>query len=236
MDSLCVLTSYRCVLVLCGSFQAYFLLYYQEEAAFWILCALVDIVLPADYFSQSLVGVRSDCFLLKLLVYQRFPKLHHHFAALGVDVASVALKWLMTLYFLCLPKECVARVLDVLFLEGSNILLSVGLSFFAVHEKELLEIDDLMEMLDAIGKLGNDETDNDELMRVIIKESKCRVGEEEDKRRQIERTIMENAYLKELQQSKSDCDNRREGEEEKSIVSRLLTRCWNAIVCVCLFP
>ena len=36
--------------------QAYFLLYYKEEDAFWILCALVDIVLPPDYFTQSLLG------------------------------------------------------------------------------------------------------------------------------------------------------------------------------------
>lgn len=117
--------------------QAYFLLYYKEEDAFWILCALVDIVLPPDYFTQSLLGrsyapalpkeiamsilggllegphgsdcgplflllfcigfagVRAECMLMKCLVFQRLPKLHAHFAALGVDVYNVALKWLM---------------------------------------------------------------------------------------------------------------------------------------------
>lgn len=33
--------------------------------------------------------------LMKCLVFQRLPKLHAHFAALGVDVYNVALKWLM---------------------------------------------------------------------------------------------------------------------------------------------
>jgi hypothetical protein len=74
---------------------AFFLLYYKDEESFWILCSLVDIVLPPDYFTQSLLGVRAECMLMKTLVYQRLPKLHAHFAALGVDVYNVALKWLM---------------------------------------------------------------------------------------------------------------------------------------------
>ncbi len=41
---------------------AYFLLYYSDEDAFWILCAIIDIVLPPDYFTQSLLGARADCF------------------------------------------------------------------------------------------------------------------------------------------------------------------------------
>lgn len=137
---------------------AFFLLYYQEESVFWILCALVDIVLPPDYFSQSLLGVRADSVLMKILIFQRFPKLHQHFTDLGIDTANFALKWLMTLYLLSISKECIARVFDVMFLEGSNILISLGLAYFHIYEKDLLKIDDLMEMHVAIGKLGSEIT------------------------------------------------------------------------------
>jgi hypothetical protein len=74
---------------------AFFLLFYNDEEAFWILCAIVDIVLPPDYFTQSLLGLRADAMLLKLLVFQRMPKLHAHFASVGLDVYNVAVKWLM---------------------------------------------------------------------------------------------------------------------------------------------
>jgi hypothetical protein len=108
-----------------------------------------------------------------------------------------------TLYLLCLSKECIARVLDVLFLEGSNILVSIGLSFFHLHEKELLKLDDLMEVLQFIGQMGSEITDNDALMKVVLKESRCKIGEEDEKRRQIERQVMENAYMKDLQKTQS---------------------------------
>jgi hypothetical protein len=87
--------------------QAFFLLYYSDEQAFWILCAIVDIVLPPDYFSQSLLGARADCMLTRVLVFQRMPKLHAHFAALGVDVYNVALKWLMVSWHQLPEAGCV---------------------------------------------------------------------------------------------------------------------------------
>jgi len=39
--------------------------------------------------------ISGNCQLMKTLVYQRMPKLHHHFASIGIDVYNVALKWLM---------------------------------------------------------------------------------------------------------------------------------------------
>ena len=132
------------------------------------------------------------------------------FLVLIVAVCSVALGRVhalpphpQTLYLLCLSKEVIARVLDVLFLEGSNILVSVGLAFFVAHEKELLRHDDLMSLLGYISKLGEGFTDNDELMRMVLKESRCRIGEEDERRRVTERRVMEDAYTKDLQTTQS---------------------------------
>lgn len=210
---------------------AFFLLYYKESDAFWILCAIVDIVLPPDYFTQSLLGVRADCMLMKVLVYARFPKLHAHFATHGVDVYNSSLKWMMTLYFLCLPKDTIARVLDVLFLEGADVLVSIGLALFAMHEKEILAMNDLMTLLDFIqNKMGAEIADNDAFMKLVLKDSKCRISEEEQKRRQTERAVMENAYMKDLQRTQLhrsveetrrkeylDAEARRQKEEEQTL-------------------
>jgi hypothetical protein len=118
-----------------------------------------------------------------------------------------------TLYFLCLNKECIARMLDVLFVEGSNILVSLGLAFFHTHAADLMRLDDLMDLLGFIQNMGSASgiTDNDALMRLVLRESTCKIGEEEEKRRQIERAVMENAYMKDLQQTQLH----RRVEEEK---------------------
>lgn len=55
-------------------------------------------------------------------------------------------------------------------------------------------------------------------MKVILKEARCKLGEEEDKRRQIERAVMENSYMKELQKTqlhrKQEAERLREEAEE----------------------
>lgn len=55
-------------------------------------------------------------------------------------------------------------------------------------------------------------------MKVILKEARCKLGEDEDKRRQIERAVMENSYMKELQKTqlhrKQEAERLKEEAEE----------------------
>ncbi len=55
-------------------------------------------------------------------------------------------------------------------------------------------------------------TDNDALMRIVLKEAHCKIGEEEERRREIERAVMESAYMKDLQQTQA---HRRVEEERR---------------------
>lgn len=75
------------------------------EQAFWILICIIDRLLPANYFSPSLVGSRADQLVLSQIVAQILPKLHAHFLALGVDLASITFGWFLSLFTDCLPVE-----------------------------------------------------------------------------------------------------------------------------------
>ena len=44
----------------------------NEESAFWVFCAIVEDVLPRNYFSGQLVGVRLDTIVLNSLI-MRYP-------------------------------------------------------------------------------------------------------------------------------------------------------------------
>lgn len=184
-------------------YQGYFLLYYDCEESFWLLCALTDIILPSDYYTQSLLDSRTECMLMKVLVFQRFPKLHAHFHVLGVDVGTISLKPLMTLHILALPLDVIARMVDVMVVEGTNIIVSIALYLFHYHEKQLLLITDVMELLTYINEMGREQTDAEAMFKAMFKDGKCEVGEEEEKRRGIERKVLEDGYMKELQRSQS---------------------------------
>jgi len=43
-----------------GMIAATFLLIMEEEDSFWMMCAVIEELLPASYFSPSLVGIQAD--------------------------------------------------------------------------------------------------------------------------------------------------------------------------------
>lgn len=81
------------------------LVHADEEEAFWVLAAIVERILPEDFFSPSLLPSRA-CPLVLLDYVQEFtPKLHAHLTDLGVDLAAICFSWFLSLFTDCLPVE-----------------------------------------------------------------------------------------------------------------------------------
>lgn len=51
------------------------LLFLEEEDAFWMMCAIIEDLLPASYFSTTLLGVQTDQRVLRQLIVQYLPRL-----------------------------------------------------------------------------------------------------------------------------------------------------------------
>lgn len=70
-----------------------------------MLAAIVERILPEDFFSPSLLPSRA-CPLVLLDYVQEFtPKLHAHLTDLGVDLAAICFSWFLSLFTDCLPVE-----------------------------------------------------------------------------------------------------------------------------------
>ena len=48
---------------------AFALLFLKEEDAFWCLVAIIDFIMPADYFSVSMVAAQADQVRVNVCVY-----------------------------------------------------------------------------------------------------------------------------------------------------------------------
>ena len=99
------------------------LLFYSEERAFWMLDQLLSTVVPADYYSPSMLDVRTDMRVLSVYVGKRLPVLADHLRALNVDIAVICLPWFLCLYVDILPPESAFRVWDVMLAEGNTAVL-----------------------------------------------------------------------------------------------------------------
>ena len=89
------------------------LVHADEEEAFWVLSALIERILPEDFFSPSLLSSRACPLVLLDYVKELLPKLHAHLAELGVDLGAICFSWFLSLFTDCLPIE-VRKVLVAL--------------------------------------------------------------------------------------------------------------------------
>lgn len=86
------------------------LVFANEEDAFWVLCAIIERILPEDFFAPSLLPSRACPLVLLDFVKEHLPKLHAHLAGLGVDLTAICFSWFLSLFTDCLPVEVRQRL------------------------------------------------------------------------------------------------------------------------------
>eukprot|EP01052_Picozoa_sp_SAG31_P015295 SAG31_NODE_979_length_10600_cov_13.736025_10_plen_170_part_00 len=141
---------------------ALLLLFMDEEPAFWLLCTVIEELLPAGFYDKMLSGLQLDIQVLIELVAEKFPKLTAHLDALlpsqdahatgtvggGSEQASAAPgggrgmaqcmtivgpHWLACLFVGVVPTESVLRLWDCFFREGSKVLFRFGCGPETLH-------------------------------------------------------------------------------------------------------
>jgi hypothetical protein len=91
-----------------------------EETTYWLFTALLDDVLPSEIYARDVFGTLREFRVLKYLLKKHCVTLHKHFEHHGIDLVMLQSKWLLCVLTDSLPGETCARVLDVLFSEGSK--------------------------------------------------------------------------------------------------------------------
>jgi hypothetical protein len=121
----------------------------SELDAFWMFVVMVERLLPADYFTDGLTGVRVDSNILVDLMGQRLPTLHAHFDAIDVlpMLTLVTNQWFISLFVFWLPTEALLRVWDCFFFDGlkskNKTFFRAALTLFKIHEDKLKTITDV---------------------------------------------------------------------------------------------
>nr|XP_058897817.1 growth hormone-regulated TBC protein 1 isoform X2 [Kogia breviceps] len=110
----------------------------SEEESFWLLDALVGRILP-DYYSPSMLGLKTDQEVLGELVRTKLPAVAALMDGHGLLWTLVVSRWFICLFVDVLPVETVLRVWDCLFNEGSKIIFRVALTLIKQHQALILE-------------------------------------------------------------------------------------------------
>eukprot|EP00929_Paragymnodinium_shiwhaense_P042001 TRINITY_DN21810_c0_g1_i1.p1 TRINITY_DN21810_c0_g1~~TRINITY_DN21810_c0_g1_i1.p1 ORF type:complete len:560 (+),score=143.39 TRINITY_DN21810_c0_g1_i1:145-1824(+) len=120
-------TIVRCLLEFC-----------DEAEAFWILCHIVERLLPAGYYTSEMTQLRVDLRVLESLTARYLQEISHVFADNDVSLSGAAAPWFSCLFLRTLPKPCAFRVLDCLLLEGPEVLFRTALALLRMLQPDIL--------------------------------------------------------------------------------------------------
>jgi len=122
---------------------AVLLLFCSEEAAFWMLSALCERMVPENYVENMLGSIVEQQVFEHLMTLQ-LSALTMHLNRLGVQIAAITQPFFLSLFInaTVLPFQTSLLILDNFFLFGMDFLFAVGLAFFRICSDQIFSIQD----------------------------------------------------------------------------------------------
>ncbi|XP_044898867.1 TBC1 domain family member 2A isoform X2 [Felis catus] len=118
----------------------------EEECAFWCLVAIVETIMPADYYSKTLTSSQVDQRVLQDLLSEKLPRLMAHLAQHRVDLSFITFNWFLVVFADSLISNILLRVWDAFLYEGIKVVFRYALAIFKYNEEEILRLHDGLEI------------------------------------------------------------------------------------------
>ena len=142
------------------------LLMMPEEDAFWCLVAIVEHIMPREYYSQNLLGAHVDQYVFRDLLAEKPPRVHYHMEQFGIEISLFS--WFLTCFVDNIPVDVYLRIWDVFLYEGSKVLFRFALAFLKMHEEEILRLQDSMMINTFLRTLGERNCDVRTLCKIAF--------------------------------------------------------------------
>ncbi|XP_033630049.1 small G protein signaling modulator 3 homolog isoform X2 [Asterias rubens] len=154
-----------------GMIASSLMLFMEEEDAFWMMCTIIEELVPASYYSSTLLGVQADQRVLRQLMVSFLPELDQQLKSHDIELSLITLHWFLTVFSSVVHVRVLLRIWDLFFYEGSVVLFQVTLAMFKLKEEELLKLENSAQIFNALSDLpgGIDEVDK-------LIEKACEVG------------------------------------------------------------
>lgn len=114
------------------------LLLAEEEDAFWLMATIVEDLLPASYYSSTLIGVQADQKVLMSLISNYLSDLDATLKEHDIELSLITLHWFLTLFASVVHMKILLRVWDLFFCDGSIMLFQITLGMLKLKGKNLL--------------------------------------------------------------------------------------------------
>ncbi|KAH1029946.1 hypothetical protein HUJ05_003092 [Dendroctonus ponderosae] len=149
-----------------GIIAASLLLFIEEENAFWIMVTIVEDLLPASYYSSTLLGIQADQKVLRNLISNYLPDTDEVLRNHDIELSLITMQWFLTLYANVVHTKILLRIWDLFFFEGSLVLFQITLAMLKIQEPHLKTLENSAQIFNALSDIPGDIEDVDKLLEV----------------------------------------------------------------------
>ncbi|XP_011310920.1 small G protein signaling modulator 3 homolog [Fopius arisanus] len=151
-----------------GTMAASLLLLLEEEDAFWMMATIVEDLLPASYYSSTLLGVQADQRVLRTLIANYLPDIDHVLVQHDIELSLISLHWFLTLFASVVHMKILLRIWDLFLFDGSIVLFQITLGMLKMRESELKQLENSAQIFNALSDIPGDIDDVDQLFEVSL--------------------------------------------------------------------
>ncbi|KAG8138107.1 putative Small G protein [Naja naja] len=152
-----------------GMVVASLLLFLEEEDAFWMMCAIIEDMVPASYFSTTLMGVQTDQRVLRHLIVQYLPQLDRLLQEHDIELSLITLHWFLTSFASVVHIKLLLRIWDYFFYQGSIVLFQVTLGMLSLKEDELTQSENSASIFNTLSDIPSQIEDPDVLLQEAVR-------------------------------------------------------------------
>lgn len=152
-----------------GTIVASLLLFLEEEDTFWLMCSILEDLLPASYYSHSLIGVQADMKVLRQLIATYLPELDQQFKKHDIELSLICINWYLTLFSNVFDMRILLRIWDLFFYEGSTALFQITLAMFKLNESRIINCDSSSQIFTILAEIPTEMVNIDLLVETMIR-------------------------------------------------------------------
>lgn len=154
-----------------GTMAASLLLLLEEEDVFWMMATIVEDLLPASYYSSTLLGIQADQKVLRTLITNYLPDIDQVLAQHDIELSLISLHWFLTLFASVVHMKILLRIWDLFLFDGSIVLFQVTLGMLKIRQDELKLLENSAQIFNALSDIPGDIDDVDQLFDVALEVS-----------------------------------------------------------------
>ncbi|KAK5639179.1 hypothetical protein RI129_011671 [Pyrocoelia pectoralis] len=151
-----------------GMIVASLLLLLEEEDAFWIMVTVVEDLLPASYYSSTLIGIQADQRVLHTLISNYLPEVDEVLKNHDIELSLITSHWFLTLFASVVHMKILLHIWDLFFFSGSLVLFQVTLGMLKMKEPYLKTLENSAQIFNALSDIPGDIDDVDKLLEVSL--------------------------------------------------------------------